>query len=140
MGEQSKYTIISIGAQKNLIISNTCSWGKKNPLSRLEIEYSLFLRFFCLFIYIWEGRERNIMCGCLSCAPYWGPGLHATQACALTGDQTSDPLVLRLVLNPLSHTSQGKGIFLSRKGYFKNLQLTSKLIIKYWKISPQGQG
>ena len=32
----------------------------------------------------------------------------ATQACALTGNGTSDPLVHRLVLNPLSHTSQGK--------------------------------
>ena len=30
-----------------------------------------------------------------------------TQACALTGNRTSDPLVLRPVLNPLSHTSQG---------------------------------
>ena len=32
----------------------------------------------------------------------------ATQACALMGIQTSDPLVCRLALNPLSHTSQGK--------------------------------
>ena len=32
----------------------------------------------------------------------------ATQACALTGNQTSNPLVCRLALNPLSHTSQGK--------------------------------
>ena len=32
---------------------------------------------------------------------------HATQACALTGNQTGDPLVHRLALNPLSHTSQG---------------------------------
>ena len=32
----------------------------------------------------------------------------ATQACALTGNQTSDPLVCRLVLNPLSHTSRGR--------------------------------
>ena len=31
----------------------------------------------------------------------------ATQAGALTGNQTSDPLVRRPVLNPLSHTSQG---------------------------------
>ena len=30
-----------------------------------------------------------------------------TQACALTGNQTSDPLLHRPVLNPLSHTSQG---------------------------------
>ena len=32
----------------------------------------------------------------------------ATQARALTGNQTSDPLVHRQELNPLSHTSQGK--------------------------------
>ena len=31
----------------------------------------------------------------------------ATQACALTGNQTGDPLVHRLALNPLSLTSQG---------------------------------
>ena len=31
----------------------------------------------------------------------------ATQACALTGDQTGDLLVPRLLLNPLSHTNQG---------------------------------
>ena len=31
----------------------------------------------------------------------------STQGCALTGDWTSGPLVLRQALNPLSHTSQG---------------------------------
>ena len=31
-----------------------------------------------------------------------------TQACALTGNRTSDPLVRRLALNPLSHTSQAR--------------------------------
>ena len=31
-----------------------------------------------------------------------------TQACALTENRTSDPLVYRLVLNPLSHTIQDK--------------------------------
>ena len=30
-----------------------------------------------------------------------------TQACTLTGNQTGNSLVLRLALNPLSHTSQG---------------------------------
>ena len=34
------------------------------------------------------------MCGCLLCAPYLGT-LPATQACALTGNGTSDPLVHR---------------------------------------------
>ena len=31
----------------------------------------------------------------------------ATQACAATGNQTSDSLVRRPALNPLNHTSQG---------------------------------
>ena len=47
------------------------------------------------------------MCGCPSHAPNWGPGLHATQVCALTGNRTSDPLVHRPALSPLSYTSQG---------------------------------
>ena len=43
----------------------------------------------------------------------WLPLMHlllgtwsATQARALTGNQTGDPLVHRLALNPLSHTSE----------------------------------
>ena len=38
--------------------------------------------------------------------PNWGTWT-ATQACVLTENQTGDPLVCRLVLNSLSHTSQG---------------------------------
>ena len=44
----------------------------------------------------------------------WLPLVHtllgtwsATQESALSGNRTSDPLVCRPVLNPLSHTSQG---------------------------------
>ena len=51
-------------------------------------------------------RERNIH--------VWLPLTHAalgtwpaTQARALTRNQISNPLVCRLALNPLSHTSQG---------------------------------
>ena len=47
----------------------------------------------------------------------WLPLVHpplgtgpATQACALTGNQTRDPLVRRLALNPLGHTSQGESL------------------------------
>ena len=47
------------------------------------------------------------MIGCFSHAPNWGPAGPATQACALTGNQTGDLSVCRLALNPLSHTSQG---------------------------------
>ena len=35
----------------------------------------------------------------------------ATQACALTGNPTSDPLLCRPALNPLSHTSQNSSLF-----------------------------
>ena len=52
------------------------------------------------------------MYSCLWCAQYWAPG-PTTQAYALTGNRTSNPLVHRLVLKPLSHTSQGKNIFIS---------------------------
>ena len=45
------------------------------------------------------------MCGCLLCAPSKGTW-PAIQACALTRNRTGDLLVCRLVLNPLSHTSQ----------------------------------
>ena len=61
-----------------------------------------------------RGRETS-MCGCLVHAPYWGPAWPTTQACALTGDQTSNPLIRRLALNPLNHTSQGKTLFLKSK-------------------------
>ena len=61
-----------------------------------------------LFLDRGEGKEweRNINV-CLPLA-LSAPGTWpATQACALTGNQTSDPLVHRPVLSPLSHTSQG---------------------------------
>ena len=58
-----------------------------------------------------RGKETSI-CGCLSCGPYREPGLHATQAPALTGNRTKGPLVRRPALNPLSHTSQGQYIVL----------------------------
>ena len=35
----------------------------------------------------------------------------ATQACVLTGNRTSNPLVRRLARNPLSHTSQDYTLF-----------------------------
>ena len=51
-------------------------------------------------------RERNINVWLpLACHLLWT--WPTTQACALPGDQTSDPLVCRLALHPLSHTSQG---------------------------------
>ena len=64
------------------------------------------------FIYLFLGRregkekerERNInVCLPLMC-PLWGTW-PKTRACALTGSRTSDPLLRRLALNPLSRTA-----------------------------------
>ena len=65
-----------------------------------------------------EGRERErvkktLMCetnvGCLSRTPLGTRP--TTQACALTGSRTGDPLVLRPALSPLSHTCQDKILY-----------------------------
>ena len=73
--------------------------------------YDYFLKdFIYLFLEKGEGREkqkkRNIN--------VWLPLMHlilgtwpTTQACAMTGNRTSNPLVHSLALSPLSHTSQG---------------------------------
>ena len=75
-----------------------------------SLKFSFFLLRFYLFIFRKRGereKERGTsVCGCLSYAPLLGTW-PTTQACALTGNQTGDPLVCRLALNPLSHTSQG---------------------------------
>ena len=51
-------------------------------------------------------RKRNINVWLPLARPLLGTW-PATQACVLTGNWTSNPLVCRLVLNPLSHTSPG---------------------------------
>ena len=52
-------------------------------------------------------RERNINVWLPLMNPLLGTW-PATQACALTGNRTGNPLVHRLALNPLNHTSQGR--------------------------------
>ena len=85
--------------------------SNKTRISTFTTSIQFFLLRFYLFLEEGEGREkereRNInvwlplMCHLLGTWP-------ATQACTLTGTQTGDPLVHRLALNPLSHTSQGE--------------------------------
>ena len=100
-----------------------------------------FILFFLkiLFLFLDRGaerekeRERNInmllplVCPLLGTWP-------ATQACALTGNPTGDPLVHRPALNPLSHPSQGLlfsfslqivtfQMLCSQLAFFKNLTL-----------------
>ena len=89
-----------------------------------------------LFIYLFrrrEGeRERNIS--------LWLPLVHpllgtwpATQAFALTGNQTGDLLVHRPALSPLSHTSQGWIIFvfIQAQGHPVHCQMFSSLLSLY---------
>ena len=80
-------------------------------ISVIEVNFLFFffnLRFY-LFLERKGGRKRGretSVCGCLLHTPPLGTW-PAAQACALTGNQTSDPLLCRPALNPLSHTSQG---------------------------------
>ena len=95
-----------------------------------------FLKDFIYYLFLERGegrekeRERNINVWLPLACPLLGTW-PTTQAYALTGNQTVDPLIHKLVLNPLSHTSQGMIFFLiigvlssniiwSTKYYFKN--------------------
>ena len=80
-----------------------------------------FLRFY-LFIDRGKGREkereRNINVWLPLVRSLLGRTWPTTQACALTRNWTSDPLVCRPALNPLSHTSWGcLDYFLNYKMY-----------------------
>ena len=71
----------------------------------------IFKDFIYLLLDRWEGREKERERNNNVWLSLTGPLLGAwpaTQACALPGNRSSDPLVLRLILNPLSHTSQGR--------------------------------
>ena len=56
-------------------------------------------------------RERNINVRLPLTCPLMGTW-PTTQACALTGNRTSDPLIFRLALNSLKHTSQARTLFI----------------------------
>ena len=58
-----------------------------------------------------KDRERNINVQMPLMRPQLGTW-PVTQACALTGNQTCDPLVCRPALNPLSSGSQGYIFFI----------------------------
>ena len=71
-------------------------------------EFILFFNLNYLFLDRGEGREKEgekHQCVATPTHPHWGTR-PATQAYALTGNRTSDPLLPSLVLNPQSHTKQ----------------------------------
>ena len=57
-----------------------------------------------------------------------------SQACALTGNQTSDPSVLRPALNPLSHTSQGSNFILNGYNLKQHQSCKCKITTEIWNI------
>ena len=87
------------------ILKNRILWH--NTVSM--ILKNIFFKFLCYFFLerVREGeRGENINVWLPSARP--SLGTHSTtQACTLTGNRTSDTLVRRPALNPLSHTSQG---------------------------------
>ena len=105
------------------------------------LTYSHFYFFIFLKIYLFlergggreKERERNTDVGerYIDPLPLTRPQLGTwptTQACVLTWNRTSGPLVCRLVLSPLSHPSQGPFFF----------NFTSKAMIVLCCTSPEG--
>ena len=100
--------------------------------------FIFFLRFY-LFIFRERAREREregdkhrcvrdqLLLACVQLGTWT-----TTQACALTGNQTSHPLVLRPVLSLPNHTSQGPGIFLKQtQNYVTSLFRIAILFFSY---------
>ena len=79
-----------------------------------------------------EGEKRERVVASHACPPLgtWP----ATQACALTGNRISDPLVHRLALNPLSHTRQGSAFFLLGICEENFLWVSHQCYISIWNI------
>ena len=81
-------------------------WSVNMVIYMYTVLFCWFFKFY-LFIFRERGgrekeRERNINVW-LPLPHTWEGTWPATQACSLTGNWTSNPLVCRLVLNPLSH-------------------------------------
>ena len=62
----------------------------------------------------------------------------ATQTCALTKNRTSDPLVCRLALNPLSHTSQGSPLLFRWLPAWKSSPSQKLSPLSIYCITPDG--
>ena len=71
------------------------------PKYLAKINFYFFKDFIYLFLERGEERERNVIVWLPLMYPLLGTG-PATQVCALTGNQTNDPLLCSLALNPLT--------------------------------------
>ena len=90
-----------------------------------------FKDFIYLFLEKGERREKERERSINVCLPLLPPQLGtwtATQACALTGNRTTDPLFCRPALSLLSHTSQGPAVVLFLKKTFLGLFIRESLL------------
>ena len=95
------------------IISYPLSLLKRNWRQNFNT-VNYFLQYFLNYLFLERGegkeeRERNINVWLPLSGSLMGTR-PATQAGALTGNQTSNPLVHRLALNPLSYPGQGNTV------------------------------
>ena len=124
-GEDRKYR----QPVKAVLFQRKAKSGGRSWRSRLKrfCFFVLFLRFIYLFLERGAGREkekkRNINAWLPLHAPNWGSGLKPRH---VPGNRTSNPLVPRLALNSLSHTSQG--VFLC----FKIRKITTCWMLQEW--------
>ena len=108
-----------------------------NTFFKIRSQYFFkLLKFLFIFLDRGEGGEKERKRHINVWLPLMRPLLGTwptTQACVLTENQTDDPLVRRLALNPLNHTSQGCiqyfQLMISKQYYEKKKDLFSFLFL-----------
>ena len=108
-------TLFAILTMAGLFLDRPCTYPSPQTLIR-SLKKNIYIYIYIIYLFLERGREgeregEKHQCVVASCVPPTGD-LARNPACALTGDWTSDPLVCKLALNPLSHTSQGWEAFL----------------------------
>ena len=96
------------------------------------VSFAFFKKDFIYFIFRGEGREKERARNINVCLPLANSQLGTwpgTQACALTGNQTGNPLVPRPALSPQSHNMQGSSGFLIPQIKFYWWQLPGHLLL-----------
>ena len=105
-----------------------CNWQK---ILSLHNQFSFFKEILFIPFHIEGkgGRETLIYDRNINWLPLAHPQLGTwptTQACALTGNQTGDPSIHRLVPNPLSHTNPVK----AQPDFFLSFFLSSFIVVQ----------
>ena len=96
-----------LSSPQEMILKSTGFSFSQVTWSDSVLHQCFFKKILWIYFFRQRGREgEKHQCMVASHEPLLGTW-PTTKACALIGNLTGDPLVLRLVLSPLSHTSQG---------------------------------